>query len=134
MARLAVPRIGAGELRVIVPIPTTPGRLRARGYNQAEILAREVALEWNTDLLDALVRREGGESQVALHPDERRANVQGAFLLREGAAERVRNREVILVDDVLTTGATASAAAEVLGAAGAGSVSLLTFARALPEG
>ncbi|MEX1259077.1 MAG: phosphoribosyltransferase family protein [Gemmatimonadota bacterium] len=116
----------------IVPVPTTLRRLRDRGYNQAGVLAATVARATGGILLEALSRMEGGESQVALHPDERRANVKGAFLLRDSSAAEIRGRDILLVDDVLTTGATAVAAAETLGAGGARSVTLLTFARALP--
>jgi len=116
----------------IVPVPTTARRLRERGYNQAKVLADGVARLTGGRCLDALRRRDGGESQVALHPEERRANVKGAFLLRDSSVERILRRDLVLVDDVLTTGATAGAAAEALEGGGARSVTLLTFARALP--
>lgn len=132
MARL-VPALSpkGGEVPV-VPVPTTPGRLRVRGYNQARLLAEEVARRSGSRLVDALQRRDGGRSQVSLHPDERRANVDGAFSVRPEARGLIGNADLILVDDVLTTGATASAAARALGEGGARTVRLLTFARALP--
>lgn len=116
----------------IVPMPTTPGRLRARGYNQARLLAQEVAIRTGWTLVDALDRRGGGPSQVALPPEERRANVEGAFSPRAEARSHIRDKDLVLVDDVLTTGATASSAARSLGDGGARSVRLLTFARSLP--
>lgn len=133
MARIALPNGGSLAGRVLVPVPTTARRLRERGYHQAEVLARALAREGGGHLLPALVREGGGESQVALHPDERRTNVKGAFQLRDSARRRIRGGEVVLVDDVLTTGATAIAAAEALVEGGADGVVLLTFARALPD-
>lgn len=84
-------------------------------------------------LVDALVRRDGG-SQVALHPGERRANVLRAFSRssRREISQSIRDRDGLLVDDVLTTGATSESAPEVLGSGGAQSVVIFTFARALP--
>jgi ComF family protein len=117
---------------VVVPVPSTPDRLRERGFNQAELLALGVAEGLDRPLIKGLVRVGSGQTQVALHRSERRANVQGAFRPAESEGEGVRNRSVLLVDDVLTTGATACAAAEALTQAGAIDVLLLTFARALP--
>ena len=121
------------EGSVIAPIPTTPGRLRTRGYDQARLLALGVVERAGGTLVDALERRPGGVSQVALHPRERRANVDGVFSIRPGAESLIGGKHLVLVDDVLTTGATASAAATALEKGGAASVRLLTFARSLPE-
>ena len=120
--------------RTIVPVPTTRKRLRARGYNQARMLADAVCRGLGETLVDALQRREGGGSQVVLHPGERRANVVGAFSVsyRRDVSKAIRDRDLLLVDDVLTTGATAGSAAEALRDGGARSVVVLTFARALP--
>jgi len=119
---------------VVVPVPTTQARLRDRGYNQAELLARVVARQRSVPLAHAaLIRPRGTGSQTALTADERRANVRGAF--DSGAqAGLVRGRTVVLVDDVLTTGATASAAAESLAVLGAERIIVLTFARAVFSG
>jgi ComF family protein len=117
---------------LLVPVPTTPSRERERGYNQAGLLARAVGERTGQSVVEALIRREGGSTQVSLHPSERRANVREAFSLGADEGARVRDRDVILVDDVLTTGATATAAAEVLVDGGARRVDLVTFARALP--
>ena len=113
---------------ILVPVPLSPKRLRQRGYNQAEAIAQALALRWKCDVdSDVLVRIRDTKSQTKLTPDERRANVGGAF-----AAAPPNPASVILVDDVLTTGATLVAAASALQDAGWSSVRAVTFARALP--
>jgi predicted amidophosphoribosyltransferase len=104
-----------------------------RGYNQALILAEVVCREVGIALLDGLYRAKGG-TQVRLGPKERQANVEGSFRVLPSAGSRIRGRDVILVDDVLTTGATALSATAALGEEGVHTVQLLTFARALPFG
>lgn len=129
MAALA-PGPGAGEH--VVPVPTTPGRARRRGYNQAALLAEGFARRTDRRCLPLLVRRRAGGTQVSLHPAERRANVRGAFQIVSFLRGAVRDASIILVDDVLTTGATANEAARTLVDAGAARVELVAFARALP--
>jgi predicted amidophosphoribosyltransferase len=118
---------------VVIPVPTTRRRQRTRGYNQAWVLAEVVADDLGVVLLDAL-ERPSGSTQVRLGPMERRGNVWGSFRPIPAFRSRIRGTEVILIDDVLTTGATAVSAAMALGEAGAKSVGLVTFARALPLG
>lgn len=118
---------------ILVPIPTTPERERGRGYNQARELARELGNLLKLPSLDLLDRIGSQESQIALHPDQRRANVSGVFHLGSKAGPPSFPAPLILVDDVLTTGATAGAAAEVLQTVGSGSVELWAFARTLPD-
>jgi ComF family protein len=116
----------------LVPIPTTRRRRRRRGYNQAERIAGAISSETKVPVRLLLERRAGGRSQVGLHPHERRANVQSAFGLRSADGRNLQGTSVVLVDDVLTTGATLSAAARVLSGAGADAVYGVVFARALP--
>jgi ComF family protein len=123
----------ARSAALAIPVPTTAARLRRRGYNQAELLARSMARALDLPLVPVLERTRGGSTQVALHPSERRANVKGAFAVRRGMASRLEGAHVLLVDDVLTTGSTAGAAATELARAGASGVTLVTFARALPR-
>lgn len=130
MARVALPRDVAEETRVVVPVPTTTVRLRERGYNQAERLARALAEQTDRRLVDALRRGTGTPSQTTLQPAARLANVAGAFAPALEAGTDLANEHVLLVDDVLTTGATVVACCEALVAAGARCVSVLTFARA----
>jgi ComF family protein len=115
----------------VVPVPTTPKRRRARGYNQAELLGETFAACTGRVLRHALIRHSEGRSQTALTPTQRRENVRGVFGPGR-SADAVSGARVLLVDDVLTTGSTACEAAETLVALGASSVTLVAFARALP--
>ncbi len=117
---------------LVVPVATTRGRARRRGYNQAELLARAYAARTSAPVLDALTREGEGPSQVEIAPDQRRRNVRDSFAVRPSARAAVRGRAVALIDDVLTTGATAAAAAETLERTGARGVTVIAVAIALP--
>ncbi len=111
----------------IVPVPLHWRKSLDRGFNQAELLARELARKRNIPMAKALRRKRSGAVQASLSLAERRRNVAGVFEVR--AKQDVRDKRILLIDDVMTTGATASACASVLKRAGAKSVSLLTVAR-----
>ena len=131
MAEIPLPADVSTEAGVLVPVPASPVRMRERGYNQAALLAEALARKTDRrSIADALVRTHSRGTQTVLHPDERRANVAGAF--RPGRLDGLLGEHVLLVDDVWTTGATALACAGTLLAAGVRAVSVLTFARALP--
>lgn len=134
MAELPLPLDVVEEAHSVVPVPTSAARMRERGYNQAEALARALA-EATGRTLDAqrLRRIRASATQTALHPSERRANVAGAFAALPASGRGGPGEHVLLVDDVWTTGATAVACATALLSQGARVVSVLTFARALPE-
>ncbi|MGH9611297.1 MAG: ComF family protein [Bryobacteraceae bacterium] len=100
----------------------------ARGFNQAELLARPVARRMGLKLANNLRRRRYTAPQASLDEAQRRQSPQGSFAVRK--AERVKGKRVLLIDDVLTTGSTLRAAAEALKAAGAAHVSVLAVARA----
>lgn len=114
---------------VIVPVPLTRTRLRQRGFNQAELLATEVTAAVGGQLLCDALTREQRATQSTLNAAERIENLRGAFTSRHETA--ILGKRVLLVDDVVTTGATASACADTLARAGAKRVSVLAFARDL---
>ena len=138
----------------LVPVPLGRQRLRERGYNQSERLARALARRWRRPVLDLLARVRETATQTALTPDARLANVAGAFAVRRtasggptpgprpgvpgaprhGLGVGLPERPLVLVDDVFTTGATLAEAARALEQAGAGTVLGVTFGRAtLPD-
>jgi ComF family protein len=122
------------EADVVVPVPLSPVRRRERGYNQAALLGTEIAVAKGWSFApELLVRTRSAGSQTTLHPSERQANVAGAFRVSEREAGTLVARHLVVVDDVWTTGATSLACADALLSAGARAVSVLTFARALPE-
>jgi ComF family protein len=135
MAMLSLPEDVLEEADVVVPVPTSRSRLRERGYNQAEMLARALAERTGRRCEpERLSRVHAAGTQTALHPSERRANVAGAFTaVAADAGPTSIGDHVLLVDDVWTTGATAVACAQALLASGTRAVSVITFARALPE-
>ena len=116
---------------VLIPIPLAKKRLRERGYNQSEMLARALARQWRIPVLvDVLVRTRETPTQTALTPDTRLANVAGAFSPRHRRGVGLPCGTLVLVDDVFTTGATLAEAARALEQAGATKVRGVTFARA----
>jgi len=127
-AAMAAALLPIDAASVLVPIPLAPQRLRQRGYNQSEALARALSRLWRLPVVDVLVRSRETATQTALTPETRLANVAGAF-----AAERdvPVSRTYILVDDVFTTGATLAEAARAFEQAGARRVFGITFGRAV---
>ena len=133
MAELIFQRVGeigsCGDF--LVPVPLHKGRERERGFNQAGLLATGLSILTGLPAYDGLMRRRETMRQFELSADERKANVSGAFELKEGFD--VSGADVLLVDDILTTGATARECASVLKHAGARSVKLIVFAIAVME-
>jgi len=130
-ALLQTPEAGRvlGGSHVLLPVPLHPKKRRVRGFNQSELLAREIASRTGLPLAaSALKRLRNTRSQTGLSAAARRVNMRGAFAIRKKTA--VAGRVVVLVDDVVTTGATTLACARVLRAAAASEVRLLSAARA----
>ena len=121
---------------LVIPVPLHPSKYAQRGFNQSRSLAaaalgclRKSHPQWRLTLASStLLRQRATESQAGLTPRQRRQNVRGAFVVSDPA--RVTAQHVIVVDDILTTGATARAAAQALVQAGAASVWVATLARA----
>jgi ComF family protein len=128
MAALVVARCGVPVADLLAPVPLHPSRERSRGYNQSAALARRIAAAaaLPCDVRAARRIRDTAPLAHTMHRDERRAIVAGAFA---GDRRRVAGRCVLLVDDVVTTGATLDACATGLLSAGARDVHCLTFAR-----
>ncbi len=117
---------------LLVPVPLHRWRLWRRGYNQAALLAQALAARTGTELaIDAIDRVKPSPPSIGMGRAARAKNVRGVFKLRDRG--RIRGRAIVLVDDVLTTGATADACARVLRRGGAASVVVLTFARVVRD-
>lgn len=128
MARVAILPPGA----LIVPVPLHRWRLWRRGFNQAAVMARALAALTGLETEMMIMQRaRPTPSSRGLGRAARAANVRGAFRVTD--RERIRGRDVVLVDDVLTTGATADACARHLKRAGATSVHVLTYARVVRD-
>ena len=114
----------------IVPVPLHRKRLRERGFNQSQLLGRVLAKQWSIPLsVNNLRRVRWTEPQVGLPASERERNVRGAFAVADTA--RFREKRLLLVDDVYTTGSTVEECARTLKRAGASEVWVITVARAL---
>ena len=119
----------------VVPVPLHWRKQWSRGFNQAELLARYVAKRRGIPVWNALRRKRATATQAGLANAGRRRNVAAAFAVKGNrlfgrkAARRLAGKKILLIDDVMTTGATASACAAALKRGGADSISLLTLAR-----
>ena len=128
-ARLPEPRVEA-RLPLLVPVPLHRWRLWHRGFNQAALLARDLARFGKGETgLDVLVRHKRTPSLGGLGRDAREQVLAGAFRLNPAQAARLTGRHVVLVDDVLTSGATSRACIAAIAAAGPASIAVACFAR-----
>lgn len=118
------------EADAVAPVPMHPLRLIRRRYNQAAEIARPLARRAGLAYWPgALKRRRAGESQAGKSGSGRRRNVQGAYVCASGWEKRVEGKRILLIDDVMTTGATAEACARALNRAGAAAVYVAVIAR-----
>jgi ComF family protein len=130
LLRAALPELGVGKWDVIVPVPLHPTKQREREFNQATRIAAHLARVMELPLNENLVRRIAPtRTQTLLTKKQRAENVRRAFAAVPGA--KLNGERVVLIDDVLTTGATTSACARVLRGCGAGDVCVWTVARGL---
>jgi ComF family protein len=130
LLREAVPVLRGQKWDFIVPVPLHSVKQREREFNQAEWLARHLSAAMKIPMNTKLLRRVAPTvTQTLLTREQRAANMRGAFAVRIGAC--LDGERVIVVDDVFTTGATTSACAQALRAAGAGDVCVWTVARGL---
>jgi competence protein ComFC len=134
LAEIAVSRIDKGKtlasLRCdyIHPVPLSRKRFRMRGFNQSALIAAKLAKSFGMEYRDdILVRIRDTETQIGMGLDERAMNIIGAFEVPD--IDRVEDKSILLVDDVMTTGATIEECARALKIAGAGKVKFLTIAR-----
>jgi len=115
---------------VVIPVPLHPFRMLKRRFNQSQLLAADLAARGGVKLdTFSLQKSRATESQGGLNRRARFRNVQASFRVRDGRQACIEGKNILLVDDVLTTGATASTCAKTLKRAGARSVGLVTFAR-----
>jgi ComF family protein len=124
---------------MVVPVPLYKSKLRERGFNQAEMLAHATVSRLSKQVkgtnfelkMSALFRRRATESQVGMTREQRKTNLRGAFVVPRKNA--VQGKEILLIDDVLTTGATVGECARVLRRAGASKIWVATAARAVKQ-
>jgi len=135
MSRVTFPSDVQRERTALVPVPLSRQRLRERGFNQSALIADALAERWTIPAWpDVLERVTSTQSQTRLTPGERLGNVAGAFSVPIEARSKIRGAHLILVDDVVTTGATLKASASALFAAGTRTISYTTFGRAPASG
>lgn len=118
-----------GTESVLIPIPLHKSKIRTRGYNQSHLLAQGLSKKFNMQVLDCLDRAKDTKTQVGLKKEEREENIKGAFKVRKEYVVKIKDiKQVFLIDDVVTSGATLKEAAKVLKKAGVGKVYGLTLA------
>jgi ComF family protein len=126
-------RLAAGRAPILVPVPLARARRRERGFNQADLLARALSRRTSWPVEPLLRRERGGPSLARLGRREREKVAEHAYSLNPTSLPAVDpHSHLLIVDDVITTGATAVACAEALSAAGAECLGIVSFARTDP--
>ena len=130
MADFSFPDLDFRDYSLIIPVPLHIKKLRKRGFNQSIILADSIGKKWQIPVNFSLLKRcKFTLTQTGLNKKERQRNIKGAFEVRD--KEKIAGRNIILIDDVYTTGATLNECAKKLIKAGAQKVAVLTLARVL---
>lgn len=118
------------QLDMVIPVPLHRRRLHQRGFNQAELLALEITEQCHISTVSGLLfRKRDTKAQFGLPRQQRLINIRGAFELRGN--KLIKGKNILLVDDIYTTGATSAECTKMLKAAGASSVHILTLSRAV---
>ena len=132
MADFSFPDINFSDYSLMMPVPLHIKRLRERGFNQSLILARAIGKKKQIPVNFSLLKRHKYTlTQTGYHKQERKQNIRGAFEVTD--IKKITGRNILLIDDVYTTGATVNECAKILIKAGAQMVSVLTLARVLPH-
>ncbi|MEW6455952.1 MAG: ComF family protein [Acidobacteriota bacterium] len=122
--------INFSEIDFIIPVPLHKKRLKERGFNQSELISKEINRMVNKKILnDVLVKRKNTIPQTLIDFNERKRNIHGAFQLKN--AEVIKDKNILLVDDVYTTGSTIFECAKTLLKGNPKSISIITLARSL---
>ncbi len=130
MAEFDFPDFDFTDYSVIIPVPLHIGRLRERGFNQSLILAKAIGKKYSIPVNFSLLKRiKSTLTQTGLDKSQREKNIRGAFTVNDNA--KAKSKNIILIDDVFTTGATINQCAKTLLKAGAGKVAVLTLARVI---
>jgi len=115
------------QFDLIIPVALHSTRFRERGYNQSEFLAQQISAVYNIKMINnILIKKLHTKPHAFLHEKERWTNITGAFKIKN--PNEVNNKSILLIDDLLTTGATSSEAAKALKSAGAKTVGVFTLA------
>lgn len=123
-------KIDCSSFDLILSVPLFRSKKREREFNQAEAFARIISKHYSLSISNGnLLRIRDTRKMSSLNPEERRKNVKNAFIVRE--KEKIRNKRILLIDDICTTGATAEECSKVLLTAGAKEVTVLTLARTI---
>jgi ComF family protein len=135
MASLMARHVDPATLPILCPVPLHRWRIWRRGYNQSALIAAALGRRFGLDVRpDILLRVKRTPPLKGMSPRERRLTVRGAFRLNERHRAAIAKRNILLIDDVFTSGATAGACARVLKRAGAGEVTVLCWARVVRDG
>ena len=133
LALQLVNQLEAAQFDYVIPVPYHWRKLLRRGHNPVRNLSRKLAKKLSTPLLDAIKRVEKGLDQRGLDRKSRRKNLKKTFALNKNKIEQLKGKNILLIDDVLTTGATCHAISLLLKRSGAKSVVVGCLARTAPK-